>query len=160
MDSVDDTVARLRKVVRVINRRAQADTGEGSPTRSQQAVLGWLDERGRLSLGDLAGLEGMRPQSMTELVDACEARGWVVRRRDDPDRRKVAVCLTVAGGTVLNVGRVQRQAWLSEAMRSGLDVDEQRLLAEAVGLLERVALGPRKLLANPEVGRLERRGAG
>ncbi len=42
MDENADVVVRLRVVVRALNRRAQAETGEGSPTRSQQAVLAWL----------------------------------------------------------------------------------------------------------------------
>lgn len=140
MDEVGDAARRLRMVVRMLNRRAQAETGEGSPTRSQQAVLAWLEERGELTATALAAAEQVRPQSIGELVDALERRGWVVRRRDRSDRRKVLVSLTSAGADALDVGRRLRQAWLTEGMRKRLDGEERRRLIAAIGLLERVVL--------------------
>ncbi len=140
-DEVVDAARRLRMIVRSLNRRAQADTGEGSPTRSQQAVLSWLDERGELTPSALAAAECIRPQSMGELVDALEQRGWVTRSRDPGDRRQVLVSLTPTGDAALDRGRRLRQAWLTEAMRTVLDAEERRTLIAAIGLLERVVLG-------------------
>jgi DNA-binding MarR family transcriptional regulator len=138
MDEIADATARLRMVVRVLNRRAQAQTGEGSPTRSQQAVLAWLDERGALTPSALAAVEGVRPQSMGELVDAVTRRGWVSRTADPEDRRQIIVSLTPAGQQALDHGRRLRQAWLTDAIKAQLDPREQRTLIAAIGLLERV----------------------
>ena len=142
MDEIADATARLRMVVRVLNRRAQAQTGEGSPTRSQQAVLAWLDERGALTPSALAAAEGVRPQSMGELVDAVTRRGWVSRTADPEDRRQIIVSLTPAGQRALDHGRRLRQAWLADAIKDQLDPREQRTLIAAIGLLERVVGGP------------------
>lgn len=57
MDEIAEAAERLRMIIRLLNRRAQADTGEGSPTRSERAVLAWLEERGPLTLTALATIE-------------------------------------------------------------------------------------------------------
>jgi DNA-binding MarR family transcriptional regulator len=140
MDEIADAAARLRLVVRMLNRRAQVETGEGSPTRSQQAALAWLDELGELTPSALAAAEAVRPQSMSELVDALTRRGWVSRRADPGDRRQVLVSLTPAGDEALDRGRRLRQGRLADAMRTQLDAGEQRSLIAAIGLLERIVL--------------------
>ncbi|MDQ2812204.1 MAG: MarR family transcriptional regulator [Actinomycetota bacterium] len=133
-----DAVARLRLVVRALNRRAQAETGPGSPTRTEQAVLAWLDDRGVLTASVLASLEQIRPQSMAQTIDAVERRGWVERSADPDDRRQALITLTEAGRIALDRGRRLRQAWILEAIRTRLDAQEQHALIAAIGLLERM----------------------
>jgi hypothetical protein len=82
MDTIEGIAARLRVVVRLLYRRVQTETGEGSPTRSEAAALAWLDERGPMTLGALAELEQVRQQSMSQSVDALQERGWATRRTD------------------------------------------------------------------------------
>ena len=144
MDSIDDIAARLRVVVRLIYRRVQTETGEGSPSRSEAAALAWLDERGPMTLGALAELEQVRQQSMSQSVDALQERGWVTRSPDPCDRRQIIVALTEAGRAALEAGRSTRQAWIVDAMRTLLDAKERRLLAQSLELLERIARAERK----------------
>jgi DNA-binding MarR family transcriptional regulator len=129
---------RLRAVIRTFNRRAQVDTGEGSPTRSQQAVLAWLEDRGPLSASELATLEGIRPQSMSQTVDTLASRGWVTRGAHPKDRRQVLLTLTKDGVAAVNKGRQTRQAWLTDALARRLTAAELDTLLDAIGLLERV----------------------
>jgi DNA-binding MarR family transcriptional regulator len=138
MDKVSEAAEKLRLVVRVLNRRAQADTGEGSPTRSEQAVLAWLDERGAMSPTALARSERVRPQSMGQTLDTLEQAGLVRRARHPSDRRQVLISLTRAGRQALGRGRRLRQAWLAGAMRTLLDADERRTLFAAIDLLDRI----------------------
>lgn len=138
VDEIAEAAARLRMVVRVLNRRAQAGAGPGSPTRSQQAVLAWLAERGPMTPGAVAAAEGIRPQSLGELTDALARRRWVSRRADPGDRRQVLISLTAAGRQALDRGRRQRQTWLTQAISTRLDPDERRTLIAAISLLERV----------------------
>jgi len=138
MDEITDAVARLRLVVRMLNRRAQAGTGAGSPTRSEQAVLAWVEDRGPLTPSALATLEQVRPQSMGQTLDAVVRRGWGTRAAHPSDRRQVLIALTDAGRIALDRGRQLRQAWLVEAMRTRLDAEEQRTVIAAIALLDRM----------------------
>lgn len=144
MDSIDEIAARLRVVVRLLYRRVQTETGEGSPTRSEAAALSWLDERGPMTLGALAELEQVRQQSMSQSVDALEERGWARRSPDPKDRRQVVVSLTEAGRGALEAGRGVRQAWIADAMTRLLDKKERATLAQSLDLLERIARAERK----------------
>jgi DNA-binding MarR family transcriptional regulator len=135
---VSEAASRLRAVIRTFNRRAQVDTGEGSPTRSQQAVLAWLEDRGPLSASELATLERIRPQSMSQTVDALATRGWVSRSAHPKDRRQVLLSLTKAGEAAVRKGRQTRQAWLTDALSDRLSDDELDRLLAAIELLERV----------------------
>ena len=144
MASIEDIAARLRVVVRLLYRRVQTETGEGSPTRSEAAALSWLDERGPMNLGALAELEQVRQQSMSQSVDALEERGWARRSPDPNDRRQVVVSLTDAGRGALETGRGVRQAWIVDAMRRLLDEKERATLTQSLDLLERIARAERK----------------
>jgi DNA-binding MarR family transcriptional regulator len=144
MDSIEDIAARLRVVVRLVYRRVQTATGEGSPTRSEAAALAWLDERGPLTLRALAELEQVRQQSMSQSVDALEGRGWATRSPDASDRRQVIIALTDAGKAALEAGRGVRQAWIVDAMTRLLDDTERRALAQSLDLLERIARAERE----------------
>ena len=138
MDKVGEAAEKLRLVVRVLNRRAQIDTGAGSPTRSEQAVLAWLDEHGAMTPTALAQSERVRPKSMGQTLDALEQAGLVRRRRHPDDRRQVLMSLTHAGRRALGRGRRLRQAWLARAMRTQLNADERHTLFAAIELLERI----------------------
>jgi DNA-binding MarR family transcriptional regulator len=144
MALVDDIAARLRTVIRLVYRRVQTETGEGSPTRSEQAAMSWLEERGPMTLGALALLEQVRQQSMSQSVDALEQRGWAQRAPDPNDRRQVIVSLTEAGREALESGRKVRQAWIVDAMDRLLSGGERAVLAQALDLLERIARAERK----------------
>jgi DNA-binding MarR family transcriptional regulator len=144
MTEIDETAARLRAVVRLLYRRVQTETGEGSPTRSEAAALAWLEERGAMTLGALADLEQVRQQSMSQSVDALQERGWATRSPDPGDRRQVIVSLTREGREALEKGRGVRQAWIVDAMTRLLDDGERRALAGSLDLLERIARAERK----------------
>ena len=139
MTSIEETAARLRVVVRLVYRRVQTETGEGSPTRSEAAALAWLDERGPMTLSALAELEQVRQQSMSQSVDALQERGWATRSPDPSDRRQVIIALTGPGRAALESGRRVRQAWIVDAMTRLLDAEERRILAQSLDLLERIA---------------------
>jgi hypothetical protein len=51
----------------------------------------------------------------------------------------VAIDLTAAGREVLAADRARREGWLAEAIRTDLTARERKLLAEATGLLARLA---------------------
>src|ERR1700744_5537328 len=144
MDSIGDIASRLRQVVRVVYRRVQTATGEGSPTRSEAAALSWLGGGGPMSLRALADLEQVRQQSMSQSVDALQERGWATRSPDPNDRRQVIITLTDAGRVALETGRRVRQAWIVDAMQRLLDDDERAMLARSLDLLERISRADRR----------------
>ena len=136
-----ETVASELRVVlgRIVRRlRAERVQRRGLPL-AQVIVLGRLDRAGPSGISALAAAEHVRPQSMAATVAALEQAGLVARTPDPDDRRRVAIDLTPAGRKVLADDRAQRVGWLAEAIRTDLTARERKVLAEATGLLARLA---------------------
>jgi DNA-binding MarR family transcriptional regulator len=54
------------------------------------------------TLGDLAARQAVRKPTMSNTITTLEERGWVIRKRDNQDRRVVLVEITPRGQDVLN----------------------------------------------------------
>ena len=130
--------ADLRVVLGQLVRRLRA---EYRFSLSQAAVLGRLDREGTMSIGDLAGAERVRPQSMTQTVADLEADGLIARSADPADGRRMLVALTDEGLRALQEDRRRREGWLASAIGDDLSAEERRVLAQAVTLLRRLAEG-------------------
>jgi DNA-binding MarR family transcriptional regulator len=135
---LDEAAEQLRRVLRLLHRRAQGPSGPDEPTRSEQGVLGWLQEAGPLNIRTLAALERVRPQSMGQTVHAIQQRGWVTRVPKPGDRRQSLIGLTDAGRRALRIGRELRQRWLVEALATRFSDTERQQLLAAIDLLARI----------------------
>jgi DNA-binding MarR family transcriptional regulator len=136
--AVDTTrlASELRLVLGHLMRRLRA---EHRFSISQGAVLGRLDREGTKSIGDLAIAERVRPQSMTQTISDLEGEGLIARRADPADGRRILVELTAQGLRTLEEDRRQREGWLARAIAEDLSAPEQRVLAQAIALLRRLA---------------------
>ena len=128
--------SRLRLVLGHLIRRMRA---EHRFPLSQGAVLGRLDREGARSIGALAAAERVRPQSMTQTIADMESDGLIARRADPSDGRRTLVELTALGRETLEADRRHREGWFAEAITQDLTPAEQRTLADALELLERLS---------------------
>ena len=117
--------------------------GDGAGLR-ELAVLATLRRDGPTSQRRLGDLLHVNRTVMVKLVDAIEAKGWVVRRRNAEDRRSYALQLTEAGLRALG-GMDARLARLESQLTDGLDATERTRLTHHL----------RTLLAGDEVVNLE-----
>jgi len=136
-----ELATRARLVVLRLARRLRR-TADGGLTATQLSALATIESRGPLRLGDLATHEGIAPPTVSRLVDHLENAGLVRRETDRRDGRSVLVGLTSEGEALLAELRSTGTLLLETAMAS-LDDRDQRLLTEAVPVLERLleALG-------------------
>ncbi len=135
-----NTLARdLRVVIGRLVRRLRAERRDIS--LAQLTVLGRLDRDGLSGVSAIAAAERVRPQSVASTVAALEQAGMISRRPDPDDGRRVVLELTPAGRDALAADRRRREGWLADAIARDLTADERRVLAEAAGLLRRLADG-------------------
>ena len=133
------TCDELRVAIGRIARRIKQLYEAGETTFSEASVLSRLDRAGPATPGALAAAEHVRPQAIVAIVNALEARGLVARDPDSTDGRKVLVAPTDAGRRALaDKGRAVTQR-MAGALTAGFSAAEQRQLAEALPLLERLA---------------------
>jgi DNA-binding MarR family transcriptional regulator len=127
-------------VLRLARRLRQTRDESVELTASQYSVLAALAIRGRLSMGELAAEERVRPPTATRVVNAL-VEGDLVRRTAAPhDARQSLVELTDAGRTLLLANQKLRAEWLADRL-ADLDETELDVLRTAVPLLTRVAAG-------------------
>jgi DNA-binding MarR family transcriptional regulator len=132
---VDTLPTELRVVLGRLLRRLRS---EHRFPLTQASVLGWLDRDGPHSIGELAAIESVRPQSMSQTVCELETEGLVARHADARDGRRSQIALTAGGRAALDSDRAAREGWLSKEIGE-LTLEEQQTLRDAVVLLARLA---------------------
>jgi DNA-binding MarR family transcriptional regulator len=86
----------VRAYQRAVDLMDEAATDHLGINRSDGRCLDLLEESGPMSAGELAEKAGLSPAAITALVDRLERAGYVERRRDTGDRRRVVVEMTKA----------------------------------------------------------------
>ncbi|HUO48151.1 MAG TPA: MarR family transcriptional regulator [Acidimicrobiales bacterium] len=135
-----ELATRLRLAVTRLSRQLRQQA-VGGLTASQLAALATVERLGDPNLGELAAAEGVRPPSMTRLVDGLTAAGLVERVVDAEDRRVARVRLTAEGRRSLQRTRSAKTAYLARRLRR-LPDDERRALRQLVALLEHLVEEP------------------
>ena len=132
------TASDLRQLVGKLRRKLSEQATPGDFTPSQISVLTRLLQDGPTTLTALARAEGMRPQSMSAIVAALDAVGYVTGAPDPTDGRQTILSLTEMATTTINANRVAKDDWLAHAIREKYDQREQAELTRAVELLRRL----------------------
>jgi DNA-binding MarR family transcriptional regulator len=128
----------LRALFVKLKRRLREQGSVGDLPPSQVSVLARLDREGPLTVTGLAKAEGVRPQSMGATVAALEASGLVAGAPHPTDGRQTLLSLTPACRRRIHDGRAARQDWLLRILQERLSPDEQRQLAAAFPLINRI----------------------
>jgi DNA-binding MarR family transcriptional regulator len=134
MQATAEDIARA--VARLNRRLRQERHSELTPT--QLSVLGALRVGGPTTPGALAAREQVSPPSITRTLSCLSDLGMVDREPHPEDGRQVIVRVSEAGERVLAQEAERRDAWLYLRLEE-LDEHERDVLAEAAGILSRLA---------------------
>lgn len=100
----------------------------GGVRRGQGRLMGILLQKGVTTQTELAELLQIRAASLGELVYKLECKGFVERRPNEDDKRRIDVSLTPEGRDKALEIAESRQS-LAEDLFSGLSLEEQRQFA-------------------------------
>lgn len=130
--------ADLGATVGQLMRQLRAASAEGELTPSQRSVLARIAAGGPATTAALARAELVRPQSMRLTLGALEENGVLARSPHPTDGRQVVFSLTDEGRRMLDTVRRAKQDWLAVAIADRLTAEEQRTLAAATELMQRL----------------------
>lgn len=106
---------------------------------TEHTTLALLDQHKQLLPSELAAMEKVTAQAMSQILNNLEAQGYIKRTPLEDDKRKVQVSLSKEGARVLAEIRNIRAEWLARAMGALLNADEKKVLKQAAGIIQRLA---------------------
>ncbi len=136
---VPQLAGELRVLIGKLKRRMREQGQFGDLTLSQTSVLGRLYRDGPATVTELARAEGMRSQSMGAIVAPLQANGFITGKPDPKDGRQTILSITPSCKDWIKATRAKREDWLSRVIQASLSEKEQKELAGALKLLERIA---------------------
>lgn len=153
----EDALIALRQIQRKTEQASKKLAAQAGLTPSQLLVMQILAERGEISAGEVSKLTQLKHATITSLVDKLVARGLLMRRRCEEDRRRVWLTLLPDGQNVIT----SAPDLLQDTFQTRFEALPDWHQAMLVSSLERVAalLDAEDLEAAPilDVGALDER---
>jgi DNA-binding MarR family transcriptional regulator len=128
----------IRAIHRALKLRVRENGGSRDLTASQVSVLARLEQEGATTVSSLARAEGMRPQSMSELVAPLQEAGLICGAPDPKDRRQTLMSLTPKCVEWIKAGKAASHDWLTKTISQRLTPQEQLKLSDGLKLLRRL----------------------
>lgn len=126
------TITRLTKKL-----RKQSATGERL-SLTERSTIAALDLHTELLPSELAAMEHITTQSMSQVLNNLLALGYITRTASETDRRKVIISLSPQGKEFLYQMRNERDEWLNKALTEVLTIEEQDDLQRALTALQKL----------------------
>ena len=137
-DSAHALAVELRMLASHLRRRLRQEASIAEWTESQRAVLLRLERQSGATVTELAQAEGVRSQSMGATVASLMEAGWVAGAPDPADGRRTLLSITAQTRKVFRQVRAAREDWLQRTIAARYSAAEQKQLASAVRLLQRL----------------------
>lgn len=137
-DNAHALAVELRMLAAQLRRRLRQQASAADWTESQRSVLLRLERQEAASVTELAAAEGVRPQSMGATVASLIEAGYVRGAPDPADGRRTLLSLTPLARKVFRQVRAAREDWLQHTIEARYSASEQKQLAGAVRLLQRL----------------------
>jgi DNA-binding MarR family transcriptional regulator len=131
--------SELRTVVtRLIKKlRKKSETGMAL-SLTERSTMSLLDQYGELLPNELASMEKITNQSMSQILNHLDELGYINRRTAKDDKRKSIISLSSKGAGVLRQVRSERDNWLYHAINQTCTADEVEVLKRAIQPLTRL----------------------
>jgi DNA-binding MarR family transcriptional regulator len=129
----------LRTVVTRLVKKLRRESVTGQQlSLTERSTLALLLQHESLLPSELAAMEKITNQSMSQVLSHLLERGFIIRTNSETDKRKVMISLTEAGAKTIIQVRNERDEWLAEAIKATCTAEEQELLKQAIKPLTKI----------------------
>lgn len=135
--SLRTAIQRLVKVLRKQNQNAEM------LSLTERSCLGLLYQHRELLPSELAQMEKVTTQSMSQIINHLFKAGLIDKTPSGEDKRKIKMSLTAAGKHYVEQLRQEKQEWLAGVLYEKTTGKEKEVLKEAIHILA-------KLIDDPE----------
>lgn len=135
-----ELASALRSVVSDMHKRLRKQAYSSEDLSMTEAMtLSYLYRGGAMTPSELAEVNKIKKQSMSDVLIRLEEENLVRRTPSKEDGRKMMITLTPQARRVVEKTRYERDVWLAGAMQVVLTEKELRVLEAAIPLLEKIA---------------------
>lgn len=125
-------------VSRLIKKLRKKSVTSGTLSLTERSTISLLDQHQQLLPTELAAMEQITNQSMSQILNHLSELGYITRTPSATDGRKVFISLSDAGHGMLNKMRSERDEWLNKALAATCQPAEMEILRSAVTIINRV----------------------
>ena len=125
-------ITRLIKKLRV-----KSETGT-KLSLTERSTLALLDRYTTLLPSELALMEKITTQSMSQILNKLLKYGYIARKISKTDKRKSIISITKAGKNILYKVRNERDEWLNKALDETCSAKEKDVLRNAISPLTKL----------------------
>jgi DNA-binding MarR family transcriptional regulator len=129
--AISEIMQSLRRIFKAIQDYSLEVSDKFGITAPQLWALKTISKNESLPLGELSKKMYLRPSTITGLIDRLEKRGYVVRDRDQRDRRVVKIRLTPKGKGLVKRGPNPFQGKMIYGLRN-LNSGELRSIYDSI----------------------------
>src|SRR5665213_2622100 len=111
--------------------RKESPTGLGLSV-TERSTMAQLQVHGSLLPNELAAIEMITNQSMSQVLNHLFELGYITRTVSEIDKRKLNISLSPLGEQTLQQVRYERDEWLATAISETCTPEEQSILKQAL----------------------------
>jgi DNA-binding MarR family transcriptional regulator len=142
-----EIAAGLRSVIhRLVKVLRKQTHNQEMLSLTERSSLGLLYQHGELLPSELAQMEKVTTQSMSQVINHLFKSGFIIKTPSGEDKRKVKLSLTPAGKHYIEQLRQEKQEWLARTLHEKTTEKEKDILMQAMNILA-------KLIDEPEQNR-------
>ena len=131
--------SELRTVVtRLIKKLRRQSSTVDNLSLTERSTIALLDQHKELLPNELAAMEKITTQSMSQILSNLQQRDLINRRISETDKRKAIITLSDQGRTLLYQARNEKDEWLNKALDATCTAEEKELLKKAIGPLTKL----------------------
>lgn len=131
--------SELRLVVtRLIKKLRAKSSLSGHLSLTERSTIALLDLHKELLPSELAAMEKVTTQSMSQILAHLLELGYIHRKPSETDKRKAIITLSKTGAEVLNEVRNKRDEWLINAIKQTCTPEEQEVLRKVIAPLTKL----------------------
>lgn len=123
---------------RLIKKLRGKSTSAGQLSLTERSTIALLDQHKELLPSELAAMEKITTQSMSQILNHLLELGYITRRVSKTDKRKTIISLSKSGHTILYKVRNERDEWLDKALQQTCSAKELDVLQRAIAPLTRL----------------------
>lgn len=105
---------------------------------TERSVLSQLDNQKSLLPSELAAMEKVTTQSMSQILARLLEMDLIIRTPSATDGRKVLISLSAEGKRMIQENRHRREEWLVQALEHTTTPEEQAHLRTAINALAKI----------------------